>query len=1710
MKHPIHRLLLSVIVLFITFQQLSANFDVYHNSEWKNGLCATDLIVFYSGDAGPFELEVSHNNDIIFNRSNLSGHIWEFNLSTSGLIRVILTDRFGCVTETVIEAECGCQDLESVVDQPTCGGYADGQIELILPIGATINSIHWSRDGRYESRYDDRLLIDYLKEAVYIADIDIEVSNSDGTRTNCIIEQSFTLLFCEILICPVITAGQIIDNVCPFEERGSIKLSPEGGVGPYYYRWSHDAAGGSTRYNLLPGFYEVRIRDTYGAQYDCASYFTFEVMEVEENIEYEIREINPNASAGVPAQYEITVTGNYPPFSISGQDVPTVIIEDSGGSAIIDLECRIYDSNPIDGTFTRYINVRNSMECGMCEYSYECIELEFNCCNGEDGHVGPNSWTYPEGKGSNSCSEELLKLGFYGFNGQLPINLELYLINSPFLEPGDIVENYTITDHHINSGQTFPIEIPKAGKYLITATDACGNQEQQILDTCEACDYAYDDENFYIVEGLRLQLDCFCGGFGCGLFESAEVDIEENWDQLNEELLPIIIEWPDGRITTLTKDKKREGPGIFSIGDYINDFLGGSDEPFEFIVRVERADGCIMEVLMEYKGTFDRPAFVNVSPGDFLAIGNFTFFNIPEPEPEPNCYYYLQMICSECESNPLESNDREYIDKEWCDGELYNPFSNDFRYQMTYIPNDDDNPCSGGGDMILLGYNAIGDVKEISLPIPANVALDRYDNYVGRFSQDNSQICTIGGVCVFDALDVINQEMTCDFAIAFCLETEENENIDGDPCPNECDNDPTVYSCDCCTDVSSSCCDECWTPNDDDEDDDNDNPTGSGICGKLISASIPPNTGECIRPLSVKSSVKAGTEIFMDIVELSNGNKIEVLLDGDPIPIMWYQGSCPSNGFNGVTRYTVQNDGLLEVKMYNVCQDTDSDCRENKAAARFTCISPGDLKDPEGCDTELASAKPNDPKEITFNASVADNQLPAFMLGPLSGNDMEPATVRIADISSSEAKIYIDEWGPTDKIHSIEKVSYQYIPEGNYDLDGISAKFKNVESISTAYRWIYFDQPFKSVPIISVTVISQNNRNPVTTRISSVSKTRFRVKIQGEELSNTLLQPETISYSAFTAGQGKIGDRKIVVGKTGRSFNHTWKQLDFNTFGTEGTPFKQGSTPQFFAFMQSTIGSDPAFLRYRNLTNNSVQVMVQEEASKDKEVAHTTEYLGYILIESSDGCCDEESIILNSIVQQRTCDENNGSVYVEAGGDHPPYTYTWSNQEVGDYIDELGLGDYTVTVTDNNGCTHTELFEISGSNDYLGLDHSRIIHPTCIQAGRIDVHVYGGDSPYSYHWHNGASGSLLTNLASGTYSVTVSDSGNCTGEMEFELSEVDLNEEYEIINPACGADNGAITGAAFGGKSPYSYSWSNNKTTSSIYDLSPGPYTLTVTDAHNCKRIRTFNLVNDNNISLGGSGGDEGFNDGRFMEAGTNIQWFFDPVDVSDHLIISSSTDGELINTGSVTNLSSCSCTSHKCDCSDLFLGDYPNSTINLISGVGETGNGSGSCSSGSGYKKVNGISGTFLVANDGYITVEVIGSSCGSRGTAWSLNLSCGVTKNFYKNIEKWRAESFNFQKEDIEFESIEIRDISFGNKQKVKFYPNPSNGIVNIIFPDNYNTNLCKLKVLNLDNKLVYKKTSLSNKEQVDLSNLPKGVYIISVEIEEGQRVIERLIVN
>jgi hypothetical protein len=206
-------------------------------------------------------------------------------------------------------------------------------------------------------------------------------------------------------------------------------------------------------------------------------------------------------------------------------------------------------------------------------------------------------------------------------------------------------------------------------------------------------------------------------------------------------------------------------------------------------------------------------------------------------------------------------------------------------------------------------------------------------------------------------------------------------------------------------------------------------------------------------------------------------------------------------------------------------------------------------------------------------------------------------------------------------------------------------------------------------------------------------------------------------------------------------------------------------------------------------------------------------------------------ITVTTSVVNTTCGLNNGSATANPSGGSG-YTYAWSNGGNTQTISNLASGTYTVTVTASNGCTGTASATISGSTPITVT--TSVVNTTCgLNNGSATANPSGG-SGYTYAWSNGGNTQMISNLAPGTYTVTVTSDSGCTGTASAVVNDSDpINVSVQAVQTSCGQNNGSATANPAGGNT-YTYAWSNGGTTQTISNLSPGTYTVTVTSESGC------------------------------------------------------------------------------------------------------------------------------------------------------------------------------------------------------------------------------------------------------------------------------------
>ncbi|MFH1321803.1 MAG: SprB repeat-containing protein, partial [Bacteroidota bacterium] len=254
-----------------------------------------------------------------------------------------------------------------------------------------------------------------------------------------------------------------------------------------------------------------------------------------------------------------------------------------------------------------------------------------------------------------------------------------------------------------------------------------------------------------------------------------------------------------------------------------------------------------------------------------------------------------------------------------------------------------------------------------------------------------------------------------------------------------------------------------------------------------------------------------------------------------------------------------------------------------------------------------------------------------------------------------------------------------------------------------------------------------------------------------------------------------------------------------------------------------------------------------------------------ITVTDNNGCVEISTVVLTdpplfvaSIATSIDVDCNgncNGYAQVSvSGGGGPPYTYLWTNGQTTDQAIGLCPGSYSVTATNNNGCTSSASTVINEPPPLTSTISSSNV--TCFEAcnGSATVTVSGGMPPYTYQWNDPMFQTTQTaiNLCSqpgGTlYTVFVTDLNGCIISKSVTITQPqELGLLINVVSPTtCSSNNGGACVSAYGGISPYTIVWNdiNSTVDTCISNVYAGVFNPIVTDAMGCTDTVTV-IIND-------------------------------------------------------------------------------------------------------------------------------------------------------------------------------------------------------------------------------------------------------------------------
>ena len=293
------------------------------------------------------------------------------------------------------------------------------------------------------------------------------------------------------------------------------------------------------------------------------------------------------------------------------------------------------------------------------------------------------------------------------------------------------------------------------------------------------------------------------------------------------------------------------------------------------------------------------------------------------------------------------------------------------------------------------------------------------------------------------------------------------------------------------------------------------------------------------------------------------------------------------------------------------------------------------------------------------------------------------------------------------------------------------------------------------------------------------------------ELKNDVLPPSQFGgvdqQSDSTASFLWVDDS--LVGQT-LSNDTTIYGLRFEVVGPMGT-----SSPLHFTTIPGTV--------------NEIEVVAKNSMGQEEEIP-------FILIDGSVTVPNNNLAISADVTDVPCHGDATGAIDVTLANGSGNYSFEWQDGNMDE--DRIGLeaGTYTVTVTDNDNSNTVEgMFTISEPDtltlSLVGTD------ATCSgnTDGLVDVTVNGGTSPYSYDWNDDNLDGTEdpTDLAAGTYTLTVTDDNTCTAIGSITIAAPDSIGATFVITPvSCNGDeDGTIDLTPTGGDGNYTFDWSDNR-----------------------------------------------------------------------------------------------------------------------------------------------------------------------------------------------------------------------------------------------------------------------------------------------------------
>lgn len=236
--------------------------------------------------------------------------------------------------------------------------------------------------------------------------------------------------------------------------------------------------------------------------------------------------------------------------------------------------------------------------------------------------------------------------------------------------------------------------------------------------------------------------------------------------------------------------------------------------------------------------------------------------------------------------------------------------------------------------------------------------------------------------------------------------------------------------------------------------------------------------------------------------------------------------------------------------------------------------------------------------------------------------------------------------------------------------------------------------------------------------------------------------------------------------------------------------------------------------------------------------------------------CDLET---KALVTNISCQgQNTGVAHLTLSGDTTGISFKWSNGQTTQSLQNAPAGRYTVIAKNIKQCADTVSVQITEPSQ---INSSVSVTPIKCSGGTASaqINATGGNGTLSFKWSNGKTGSRVDSLVAGNYTITITDSLNCTIFKNVTIESPPVLTSSLIVNPTtCEKKNGRIEIQVGGGTLPYVYALDSSlfQNSNIFQNLPSGMHTAKVKDANGCETQTAVTITNQGeavNLTISGN-----------------------------------------------------------------------------------------------------------------------------------------------------------------------------------------------------------------------------------------------------------------